>query len=168
MIFNLDSITESTQKILDTIDLTTETPISAITTGFMRTKRSTTTKFSNTINIPRTSDVSKIATTKISDIRVQHKTTTPVRLSQIKDESTSTVITSIVNIKKMTFDTITKPSTTMKTTTRKIPTHILGKTQGKKTFFNVNYNARDDFSITKLFGMQAKVTFFCHKILKQI
>uniref|UniRef100_K1Q6X4 Uncharacterized protein n=1 Tax=Magallana gigas TaxID=29159 RepID=K1Q6X4_MAGGI len=57
--------TESTHNILDTTDSTTET---AITAGFMRTKRSTTTQFSNTVNIPRTSGVSTMATTKISDI----------------------------------------------------------------------------------------------------
>lgn len=104
----------------------------------MRTKRSTTTQFSNTVNIPRISGVSTMATTKISDIHVQQKTTTTTRLPQTKAGSTSTIITSIVNNKKMTFDTITKPNTTMKTTTRKIPTHIIGKTQSKKTFINNN------------------------------
>lgn len=97
----------------------------------MRTKRSTNTKFLTTVNIPRTSGVSAMATTRISDIHVQHKTTTSTRLPQTKAGSTSTVITSIVNNKRMTFDTISKPITTMKTTTRKIPTHIIGKTQSK-------------------------------------
>lgn len=130
MIFNLESITESTQNILDTTDSTTKTPISAVTTEFMKTKRSTTTQFSNILVIPRTSDESTIATTKISDIHVQHTRSTPPRLSHIKAESTSNAITSTINIEKMTFDTITKPKTTMKTTTRKIPTHIKGKTLG--------------------------------------